>query len=132
MKVMNFPQQYLDLLKDETKAILYLATLMPDGSPQVTPVWFNTDGEYILINTSEGRVKDRNMKARPKVAMVIQDPSDPYRYLQIRGEVAEYTREGADEHINQLSLKYDNQPWTFRAGQKRIIYKIRPLHFDPH
>ncbi|MEW6285592.1 MAG: PPOX class F420-dependent oxidoreductase [Chloroflexota bacterium] len=127
-----FPSEFLDLLKDETKAILYLATLMPDGSPQVTPVWFNTDGEYILINTSEGRVKDRNMKARPKVAMVIQDPSDPYRYLQIRGEVAEYTSDGADEHINQLSLKYDNEPWTFRAGQKRIIYKIRPLHFDPH
>jgi PPOX class probable F420-dependent enzyme len=128
----SFPSEFLDLLKDETKAILYLATLMPDGSPQVTPVWFNTDGEYILINTSEGRVKDRNMKARPKVAMVIQDPSDPYRYLQIRGEVAEYTSDGADEHINQLSLKYDNEPWTFRPGQKRIIYKIRPLHFDPH
>lgn len=127
-----FPSEYQDLFRDETKALLYLATIMPDGSPQVTPVWFNTDGEYILINTNEGRVKDRNMKARPQVAMVIQDPSDPYRYLQIRGEVAEYTREGADEHINRLSLKYDNQPWTYRKGQKRIIYKIRPLHFDPH
>lgn len=127
-----FPSEYQDLFRDETKALLYLATIMPDGSPQVTPVWFNTDGEYILINTNEGRVKDRNMKARPQVAMVIQDPSDPYRYLQIRGEVAEYTREGADEHINRLSLKYDNQPWTYRKGQKRIIYKIRPLRFDPH
>ncbi|MBI4761107.1 MAG: PPOX class F420-dependent oxidoreductase [Chloroflexota bacterium] len=127
-----FPSEYQDIFRDETKALLYLATIMPDGSPQVTPVWFNTDGEYILINTNEGRVKDRNMKARPQVAMVIQDPSDPYRYLQIRGEVAEYTREGADEHINQLSLKYDNQPWTYRKGQKRIIYKIRPLRFDPH
>ncbi|HXF84563.1 MAG TPA: PPOX class F420-dependent oxidoreductase [Anaerolineales bacterium] len=128
----TFPPEYLDLLKDETKAILYLATIMPDGSPQVTPVWFNTDGEYILINTSEGRVKDRNMKARPKVAMVIQDPHDPYRYLGIRGEVVSYTREGADEHINKLSLKYDGKPWTPRAGQRRIIYKIRPTHFDKH
>ncbi len=129
---MNFPEEFLDLLKDETKAYLFLATTMPDGSPQVTPIWFNTDGGHILINTNEGRVKDRNMKARPRVAMVIQDPSDPYRYLQIRGEVAETTREGADEHINQLSLKYDNKPWTYREGQKRIIYKIKPTHFDQH
>lgn len=129
---MNFPPKYLDLLKDDTRAFLFLATTMPDGSPQVTPIWFNTDGEHLLINTNEGRVKDRNMKARPKVAMVIQDPSTPYRYLQIRGEVAEYTREGADEHINQLSLKYDDKPWTYREGQKRIIYKIKPVHFDQH
>ena len=129
---MNFPKEFLDLLKDETKAYLFLATTMPDGSPQVTPIWFNTDGEHILINTNEGRVKDKNMKARPRVAMVIQDPSTPYRYLQIRGEVAETTREGADEHINQLSFKYDNKPFNQRAGQKRIIYKIKPTHFDQH
>jgi len=129
---MNFPKKFLDLLKDETKAYLFLATAMPDGSPQVTPVWFNTDGEHILINTNEGRVKDKNMKARPKVAMVIQDPSTPYRYLQVRGEVAEYVREGADEHINQLSFKYDDKPFDHRAGQKRIIYKIKPTHFDQH
>lgn len=129
---MNFPDKFLDLLKDETRAFLFLATTMPDGSPQVTPIWFNINCGHILINTNEGRVKDRNMKARPRVAMVIQDPSTPYRYLQIRGEVAEYTREGADEHINQLSLKYDNKPWTYREGQRRIIYKIRPIHFDQH
>jgi PPOX class probable F420-dependent enzyme len=129
---MKFPEKYLDLFKDETRAFLFLATTMPDGSPQVTPIWFSTDGEHILINTNEGRVKDRNMKARPRVAMVIQDPSTPYRYLQIRGKVAEYTREGADEHINQLSLKYDDKPWTYREGQKRIIYKIKPTHFDQH
>lgn len=129
---MNFPEKYLDLLKDETRAFLFLATIMPDGSPQVTPIWFSTDGEHILINTNEGRVKDRNMKARPKVAMVIQDPSTPYRYIQVRGEVTEYNREGADEHINQLSLKYDGKPWPYREGQKRIIYKIKPTHFDQH
>ena len=128
----NFPLKYLDLLKDETKAYLFLATTMPDGSPQVTPVWFNTDDDYILINTNEGRTKDRNMKARPKVALVIQDPKTPYRYIQIRGEIAERTTQGADEHINQLSLKYDNEPWKYREGQKRIIYKIKPTHFDPH
>jgi len=129
---MKFPENFLDLLKDETRAYLFLATTMPDGSPQVTPIWFNTDGEHILINSNEGRVKDKNMKARPKVAMVIQDPSTPYRYLQIRGEVVEYIREGADEHINQLSLKYDNKPWKYNQGQRRIIYKIKPTHFDQH
>jgi len=129
---MTFPKDFLDLLQDETKAYLFLATTMPDGSPQVTPVWFNTDDNHILINSNEGRVKDQNVKARPQVAMVIQDPSTPYRYLQIRGEVVDYIREGADEHINQLSLKYDNVPWKYRKGQKRIIYKIKPIHFDQH
>lgn len=129
---MKFPETCLDLFEDETKTYLYLATIMPDGSPQVTPVWFNTDGEHILINTTEGRVKDKNMKARPKVAMVIQDPSTPYRYLGIRGEVVGHTTEGADEHINKLSLKYDDKPWTYRKGQKRIIFRIKPIHFDQH
>jgi PPOX class probable F420-dependent enzyme len=128
----NFPTEYQDLLQDETKAYVFLATIMPDGSPQVTPIWFNADENHILINTNEGRTKDRNMKARPKVALVIQDPKSPLRYLQIRGEVVEHTTEGADEHINKLSIKYDDEPWEYRQGQKRIIYKIRPIHFDPH
>ncbi len=129
---MPFPEKYLDLFQPETKAHLFLATIMPDGSPQVTPVWFDTDGEYILINTNEGRVKDRNMKERPRVAMVIQDPADPFRYLQIRGEVVGYTREGADEHIDTLSRRYRGKPWDYRPEQKRIIFKIRPDHFDEH
>ena len=128
----NFPQEYLDLLKNETKAYLFLATTMADGSPQVTPIWFNADDDHILINTNEGRTKDRNMKARPRVALVIQDPKTPYRYIQIRGEISEHTTQGADEHINQLSLKYDNEPWKFREGQKRIIFKIKPTHIDSH
>ena len=129
---MNFPKKYLDLLKPETKAHLFLATSMPDGSPQVTPVWFDHDGEHILVNTNEGRIKDRNMKERQKVAMVIQDPSDPFRYLGIRGKVIEYTREGADEHIDMLAHRYRGKPWNYRPNQKRIIFKIRPDHFDEH
>jgi PPOX class probable F420-dependent enzyme len=129
---MSFPEKYLDLFEPKTKALLFLATIMPDSSPQVTPVWFDNDGEHILINTNEGRVKDRNMKNRPKVAMVIQDPTDPYRYLQIRGEVVSYTREGADEHIDMLCRRYHGRPWDYRPGQKRIIYTIRPDHFDEH
>ena len=129
---MSFPVDFLDLLKDETKALLYLATLMPDGSPQLTPVWFSAEDDYILVNTNEGRTKDKNMKARPQVAMVIQDPSSQDRYLGMRGEVIEFTREGADEHINRLSLKYYGKPWTYREGQRRIIYKIKPIYFDLH
>ena len=128
----KFPAEYLDLLKDETKAYLFLATTMADGSPQVTPVWFDADEEYIRVNTNAGRVKDRNMKARPKVALVIQDPKDPYRYVQIRGEAAEYTTEGGDAHINALSLKYDGKPWQYREGQKRVIFKIKILNIDAH
>jgi PPOX class probable F420-dependent enzyme len=129
---MNFPEKYLDLLKPQTRAYLFLATTMPDGSPQVTPVWFDNNGEHILINTNEGRVKDRNMKARSKVAVVIQDPSDPFRYLGIRGEVVSYTREGGDEHIDMLSRRYTGKPWNYRPEQQRIIFKIRPDHFDEH
>jgi PPOX class probable F420-dependent enzyme len=129
---MTFPNDFLDLLTDETKALLYLATTMPDGSPQVSPVWFSTDGEHVLINTNEGRTKDRNMKARPQVAIVIQDPTNQDRYLGMRGEVVGFTREGANEHINELSLKYYGKPWTYREGQRRIIYRIKPLHFDLH
>ena len=129
---MNFPKEFFDLLGDESKAMLYLATLNPDGSPQVTPVWFSTDGDYILINSSEGRAKVRNMKARPKVAMTIQDPQETYRYLGIRGEVVDYTSEGADDHINRLSLKYDGKPWTPRPDQRRIIFRIRPTHLHAH
>ena len=129
---MTFPSEYIDLLSDDCKALLYLATLMPDGSPQVTPVWFNTEGEFILINTAEGRTKERNMRARPNIAVTIQDPTDSYRYLGMRGEVVSCTSEGADEHINRLSLKYSGDPWKKCPEQKRIIFRFRPVHFDCH
>ena len=129
---MPFPEKFLDLLKPETKAFLFLATVNNKGIPQVTPVWFDADDEYIYINTNEGRLKDRNMKSQPDVAIVIQDPKDPYRYLGIRGKVISHTTEGADEHIDMLARRYDNKPWTYREGQKRIIFKIKPTHFDSH
>lgn len=129
---MNIPTKFQDLVSEKSKAFLFLATLMPDGSPQVTPVWFSVNEEYILINTNEGRTKDRNMKSRKQVAMAIQDPDDRYRYIAIRGEVAGFTREGADEHIEMLSLRYDNRPWKRRKGQKRIIFKIKPIHVHDH
>ncbi|NWF65494.1 MAG: TIGR03618 family F420-dependent PPOX class oxidoreductase [Chloroflexi bacterium] len=129
---MPFPEAFLDLLRPETKAFLFLATVNKKGQPQVTPVWFDHDGENILINTNEGRLKDRNMKSQPDVAMVIQDPQNPYRYLGIRGKVISFYTTGADAHIDTLSRRYDGKPWTYREGQKRIIFKIQPTHFDPH
>lgn len=120
------PEKYLDLMADETKAMAFLATRMADGSPQVTPVWFNTDGETLWVNSATGRVKDRNMHKRPQVAVTIMAMEDAYRYVQIRGEVVEITEEGADEHINVLSMKYHGRPFNIPAGETRVIYKIKP------
>lgn len=130
----NIPASHADLLKDEKKAFVYLTTLMPDGSPQVTPVWFNTDGEYILINTAIGRVKDRNMRARPQVALCIQDPTNPYRYLQVHGRVVEFSTDGADDHIDALTLKYrgiSKYP-SRQPGEQRVKYKIQIEKVDAH
>jgi PPOX class probable F420-dependent enzyme len=122
------PENFLDLIQDKAKAFLYLATLMKDGSPQLTPVWFNTDGTHILINSAVGRVKDRNMRRDERVAVVIADPKDPYRYLQIRGKVVEITTEGARQHIDILAKKYTGQDkYSFGApGEIRVTYKILP------
>lgn len=120
----SVPERLKDLLSDEVQARLYLATLMPDGTPQVTPVWFNYDGEYLWINSVYGRVKDRNMRARPHVACLIADPHDPYRYVQIRGEVIAISEEGALEHKRAVARKYGeilDEPIT----ERRVMYKIR-------
>ena len=121
------PEKYHDLLLEDKKSFANLSTIMPDQSPQVTPVWFDVDQDYVWINSAKGRVKDQNMRERPDVALAILDPDDPYRYIQIRGEVVEITTEGAREHINKLSKKYlgkDKYPGP--PGETRVIYKIRP------
>ncbi len=128
------PDSHRDLLTDEKRAFVFLGTTMSDGSPQVTPIWFSTDGTHILINTAVGRVKDRNMRSRPTVALCIADPANPYRYLQLRGKVIERTLKGADEHIDALSAKYTGNPkyQNRQPGQVRVIYKILPEKADPH
>ena len=130
--MLAIPASHQDLMKNETKAYLFLATLMPNGSPQVTTIWFNADDKYILINSAKGRVKDKNMRARTQVSMVIQAFDDPYLFLQVQGHVAEITEEGALEHINQLSLKYENKPWKARAEETRVTYKILPEKIISH
>ncbi len=128
------PESYRDLLTEETKAIAFLATIMPDGSPQATPVWFNTDGKYILINTFKGRTKERNMRARPQISLVIMDTSNTYRYIQIRGRVAKIMEDGAREHINILAGKYTNKAYfeLNTPDEVRVIYKILPEKIDAH
>ncbi len=120
------PESHKGLLRDDVKAFAFLATLMKDGSPQVTPVWFSWDGEYLLINSAKGRVKDRNMRRNAHVAAAIVDPRDMGTYLQIRGIVMEITTEGAWEHANQLSMKYEGHPWDGDPKQVRVIYRIKP------
>ncbi len=122
----GIPESHQDLLQSETGALAYLATLMADGSPQLTPLWFDTDGEHILINSAKGRIKDRNMRARPAVAVAVQDPKDQNRYIQIRGRVVEIKEEGALEHIDRLSMKYRKKHWQPVQGQVRVTYKILP------
>lgn len=110
----------------EKRAFAHVATLMPNGSPQVTPVWFDYDGQYIRINSAKGRQKDRNLRRDARVALSIQDPDNPYRYLQLRGRVVELTEEGADDHIDLLAKKYtgaDRYPFR-KAEEVRVIYKI--------
>lgn len=121
-----FPKSHHDLVTDGARAFAYLATTMADGSPQVTPLWFNTDGEHILLNSAAGRIKDINMRARPRIALLIADPGDPYRYMQVRGRVVQVTEVGALDHINALSLKYRGKPWISRPGEVRVTYKITP------
>ena len=124
----GIPEKYLDLL--DKKSFAHLATLMPDGAPQSTPVWCDYDGEHVLINSARGRQKDKNMKRNSKVALSLLDPENPYRYLEIRGEIVEITEEGAEEHIDKMANKYlgvDQYPYR-AAGEVRVLYKIRPEH----
>jgi PPOX class probable F420-dependent enzyme len=122
----TIPEKFRDLLAK--KAFAHLGTIMPDGSPQVTPVWFDFDGTHVRVNSAKGRVKDKNMRRNGRVALAIQDPENPYRYLALRGRVEEITEAGADAHIDSLAKKYlgqDRYPHR-RAGEVRVIYRIRP------
>ncbi len=118
----------LDLLT-EKKAFANLATVMPDGSPQVTPVWVDYADGKVRVNTARGRVKDKNMTLGAKVALSVLDPENPYRYLQVRGQVSGITEDGADAHIDALAKKYlgkDKYPYR-QPGEVRVLYTIEPL-----
>ncbi|HSU06007.1 MAG TPA: PPOX class F420-dependent oxidoreductase [Acetobacteraceae bacterium] len=121
------PDNFRDLL-EQKKAFANLATVKADGSPQVTPVWFDYTADHIRVNTAKGRVKARVMKPGAKVALAIMDPDNAYRYIQVRGHVARVTEDGADAHIDSLAKKYlgkDKYPFR-QAGEQRIMLEIAP------
>lgn len=123
----EIPEAFMDLLTVK-HPLANLATIQPDGSPQVTPVWFDYTNGVVRVNTAKGRVKARNLSEGSKVAMSIVDPDNDYRYIQIRGTVTKETTEGAKAHIDSLAKKYmgkDVYPYH-NDKDVRVIFEITP------
>ncbi len=122
----SIPESHADILNKPSFA--HLATLMSDGSPHSAPVWIDTDEGYLVINSAEGRLKDRNVRRDPRVAISLTDPENPYRSLAIRGRVVKITNEGADDHIDRMAKKYmgvDTYPYL-TPSEVRVLYYIEP------
>jgi PPOX class probable F420-dependent enzyme len=122
-------------LTDEQRAVLekpnfaHLATVMADGSPQVSPVWVDVEGDHVLVNTAAGRLKERNVRRDPRVALSIRDQDRVDEEVTIRGRVIEITEAGADEHIDALARKYTGRDFQGRRpGMVRLILRIEPEH----
>jgi PPOX class probable F420-dependent enzyme len=120
----TIPETYNNLLN--SKALAHVATLMPDGSPHATPVWFDYDGQSIRINTVKGRVKDRNLRRDPRVAVSITDIDDPGRAVCIRGTVTDIREDASLEHMNGLARRYRGSDWKRVPDQVRYVFTIRP------
>ena len=128
----KIPERLADLLGREKKAFAYLALVKSDGTPQVTPIWFDYDGEHFIFNTARGRVKDRILHRRGAVAFVISDPQDPYRYIQVAGRVVAETEEGGYDEICDLNLKYHGKrTYPKREGEVRVTYKVLAERVQP-
>lgn len=132
----TIPEDYKDLLLNPI--VVTVTTVMPDGHPQSSVVWCSYDGERIWINSADGRQKNKNLERDPRVSIVAIDPKDPYRYLEVRGEVEEIVPDEDKSHINSLSLVYrgyedyyKNMPQK-RHTETRTIYKIKPTHVNTH
>jgi len=123
---MELSQDLLELLTRPSTC--YVATTMPDGSPQLTQTWVDTDGQHVLINSVQGFLKVRNMERDPRVAVAVSDPDNPRRYFQVRGRVVAVTTEGAADHIEKLSQKYFGTPYPWYGGrdQVRVVITIAP------
>jgi PPOX class probable F420-dependent enzyme len=123
------PSSHADLLEREKKAFSTLALITSKGEPHVTPMWFDFDGQHVIFNTARRRVKDRILHKHPTVALVVTDPTNPYRYIQIRGPVVAETEEGGYDQICDLNLKYHgDRNYPKRPGEVRVTYKVRPEH----
>ncbi len=128
------PETYRDLFI--RPIVVSLVTVMPDGQPQATPVWVDYDGTFVRVNSARGRQKDKNMTQDAKVTVLVIDPEDTSRWLEVRGRIAEVTEVGALEHINSLKLKYEGHADFFankedeRGKEQRVTYKIEPLRIN--
>ena len=122
---MELPDKVIDLLRN--KGITYLATLMPDGSPQLTQTWVDTDGEFVIINTVDGHQKVRNIRRDPRVAVTVSAPDNPTQFVQLRGAVVRETTEGGADHIEALAQRYLGTPYPWWGGrdQVRVMLFIR-------
>ncbi len=120
----SLPDELLDLLRQPSPC--FISTSMPDGSPQLTQTWVDTDGTHILINTVDGFQKIKNIQRDPRVAVAVSDPAKPSRYFAVRGEVIDTTSEGAAEHIEELAQRYLGTPYPWYGGrdQTRVIVTI--------
>jgi len=121
----TIPESHADIF--EKKSFAHVATI-DDDQPQVTPVWVEYDGSHVVINSAKGRKKDRNMRDNGAVAVSVQDPDNPYRYIGLQGKVVEITEEGGYDHINRLSHKYTGNDYPKNPGEVRVIYKIAPMN----
>jgi PPOX class probable F420-dependent enzyme len=128
MADVTIPEEYRDLFIK--RAFASLATRMPNGDVQVTPVWVDVDDGNLLFNSARGRLKDKNVRRDPRVTLTLMDPDNPYRYLEVRGRVVDVTEQGADQHINKLAKKYlgvDQYPYR-QPGEVRVLYRVKPEH----
>jgi|GraSoiStandDraft_46_1057282.scaffolds.fasta_scaffold19969_1 PPOX class probable F420-dependent enzyme len=127
-KTATLNERQAELLRGENLAIV--ATVRPDGSPQLTPTWVDYDGEHVLINTAEGRAKPRNLRRNSHVSVCVVDCDDPYNWVSITG-TAELTHEGAEEHIHKLSHKYNGDDYPLKPDEQRVLVKITPERVNP-
>jgi PPOX class probable F420-dependent enzyme len=125
------PERFADLVSREARAFANLALSLSDGTPQVSPVWFDYDGTHFIFNTARGRVKDKVMHRHPMVAFSIMDPADPYRYFLVRGRVVAETEAGGYEGICDLNQKYHGNPNYPKRAETRVIYKVLPEKIFP-
>jgi PPOX class probable F420-dependent enzyme len=122
------PDKYRDLFQKPAFGVL--ATLMPDGQPQLTPVWVDWQDGHVIVNSAKGRQKDKNIERDRRVTITLIDPENPYRYVEVRGRVDEITQTNADTHIDKMAKKYlgkDKYPFR-QPGEVRVMYKIAPQH----
>jgi PPOX class probable F420-dependent enzyme len=128
MSDVTIPEKYRDLFNK--RAFASLATLMPNGDVQVTPVWVDVEDGTVIFNSARGRVKDKNVRRDPRVTLTLIDPDNPYRYLEVRGRVVDITEKGAAQHIDKLAKKYlgvDKYPYA-KPGEVRVLYRVKPEH----